>query len=119
MYEATEWCDIGLVPVASQEAGTPTKRRTAMLSPTVTELTRGTAHPESQASQIILVALSLGPEPSVATARRIRETAVAQSDLHRRPDALARLARGDEGSSASHHASHTSNPAQWRGLQAA
>jgi hypothetical protein len=85
MYEATEWWDI---------------RQTAMLSPTVTELTRGTAHPESQASRI-MVALSLEPEPAVANSRRVREAAPAPRHLRRR------------------HASHTSDPAQWRGLQAA
>jgi hypothetical protein len=72
-----------------------------MLYPTVTELTRGSAHPESLASQIMLVALSLGPEPSVAEARRVCEIAPTHGDVRRR------------------HASHTSDPAQWRGLQAA
>jgi hypothetical protein len=76
MYEVTEWCDIG---------------RTAMLSPTVTELTRGTAHPEPQASRNVLVALS----------------------------PVVRLGRRNGGSSADQHASHTSDPAHWRGQQAA
>jgi hypothetical protein len=76
MYEAGERCDI---------------RQTAMSSPTVTELTRGTAHPEPEASRDVLVALS----------------------------PVVRLGRRNGGSSAGQHASHTSDPAHWRGQQAA
>lgn len=104
MYEAGDRCDIG---------------QTAMLSSTVTELTRGTAHPGSHATQIMLVALSLGSEPSVADARRVRATAPAHSDFGRRLGAAARVGCADEGSTAGEHTSHTSDPARWRGLQAA
>jgi hypothetical protein len=104
MYEARERCDIG---------------QTAMLYPTVTELTRGTAHPESQASQTMLVALSPGLDRSVSNTRRGRETPPAHRDLRRRPGAVVRLGRGDQESSAGQGVSHTSNPAQWRGQQAA
>jgi hypothetical protein len=76
MYEAGEWCDI---------------RQTAMLSPTVIELTRGTAHPEPQPSRHELVALS----------------------------PVVRLGRRNGGSSAGQAASRTSDPAHWRGQQAA
>jgi hypothetical protein len=90
-----------------------------MLYPTITELTHGTAHPESRASQIMLVALSLGSERSVAGAKRVRDTTPADSEFRRRLDAVPRLGSGDEGSSAREHRGHTSDPAQWRGLQAA
>jgi hypothetical protein len=104
MYETRERCDI---------------RQTAMLYPTVTELARGTAHPESQASETMCVALSPGLEPSVANTSRGRETTPAHGDLRRRPGVVVRLGRRDQESSAGQHASHTSDPAQWRGQQAA
>jgi hypothetical protein len=104
MYETGERCDI---------------RQIAMLYPTVTELTRGTAHPENQASQTMFVALSPGLELSVANTRRGRETTPAHRDLRRRPGAIVRLGRRDKESRAGQHASHTSDPAQWRDQQAA
>jgi hypothetical protein len=119
MYEAGKWCDIGLVPVARQGAGAFHKSQTPMLYPTVTELTRGTAHPDTQASELMLAAVSLGLESSVANTGPVSETAPAHSDLRRRPDAVLRLGRRDEGSAAGQHASHVSDLAQWRGLQAA
>ena len=72
-----------------------------MLYPTVTELTRGTAHPQLQPSQTELVAVSRGLEPS------------------RQPDVVVRLGRGGTGSGAGQRARHASDPTQWRGLQAA
>jgi hypothetical protein len=85
MYEVGEWCDIGLVPVARRGAGAFDKSQTAMLYPTVTELTRGTAHPDTQVSETMLAEVSLGLESSVATTGRVRETALAHRDPRRRP----------------------------------
>lgn len=72
-----------------------------MLYPTVTELTRGTAHPERHPSQTEQVAVSRGFEPLV------------QSDV------VVRLGRGGNGSSAGQRASFASGPTRWRDLQAA
>jgi hypothetical protein len=72
-----------------------------MLYPTVTELTRGTAHPERHPSQTELVAVPHGLEPSL------------------QPDVVVRLGRGNNGSSAGQRASYAADPTQWRGLQAA
>ena len=72
-----------------------------MLYPTVTELTRGTAHPERQPSQTELVAVLPGLEPSL------------------RSDVVVRLGRGGNGFSAGQRASYASDPTRWRGLQAA
>ena len=90
-----------------------------MLYPTITELTRGTAHPESQASQTVLVALSAGLEASVVTTRRIPESATSHGDFRRQPNAPVRLARRDEGSGSGQRSGDASGPARWRSQQAA
>lgn len=92
---------------------------TAMLYPTVTELTRGTAHPESQASQTVLVALSVGRESPAEQAGRVRETAASRRDLRRLPGAPVRLGRRGEVSGAGHRRSYASDPGRWRGVRAA
>jgi hypothetical protein len=71
-----------------------------MLYPTVTELTRGSAHLESQRSHAVPVALSAGFEPPVATTRRMSAGGARRGDFRRRPDAPLRLARRDEVSGA-------------------
>jgi hypothetical protein len=62
-------------PARSNHAERSTQLEAAMLYPTVKELTRGTAHPEIQRPQTVLVALSPELEPSVAntnvTERRV------------------------------------------------
>ena len=57
-----------------------------MLYPTVTELIRGTAHPESQRSHTVLVAHSPGLEPSVAIAGRITESGASRGHFRPRID---------------------------------
>jgi hypothetical protein len=72
-----------------------------MVYPIVTELTRGTAHPQRQPSPTELVAVSRWLEPSL------------QSDV------VVRLGRVSNGSSARQGASYASDPTQWGALRAA
>jgi hypothetical protein len=90
-----------------------------MLYPTVTELIRGTAHPESQRSQTVLVALSPGLEPSVAIAERITESGASPGDFRRRMGAPLGLNHCEEGSGAVPHIRDAFGPGKWRGQQAA
>jgi hypothetical protein len=90
-----------------------------MLYPTVTELTRGTAHPECQVSQTTLVALSPGLELPVANTRWITESGASHSDFRCRPNAPLRLARRDEWSGAVQPTEDAFGAARWPSHEAA
>jgi hypothetical protein len=86
-----------------------------MLYPTVTEVIRGTAHPESQRSQTVLPARSPGLEPWVAIAGRITESGASRGDFRRRIDTPLGLDRCQEESGAVQRIRDVSRPAEWRG----
>jgi hypothetical protein len=63
-----------------------------MVYPTVTELTRGTAHPRSQSSETVVVELPVGDGSSVANTSRITDTGAWYGDFRERATVPSRLA---------------------------